>query len=1098
MPLPLTATARAAVEAALFDLLDQAALLDAAAPGAPLAPTYHARLVALREAAASARLLGVQHLTMLLALGLEQRGTHAPNASERQALAETPAQLMALLLAASGAHADSTTLLLPLQALPWFPQLPDFFGQVVQERLHEDAAAFTLEATPAENAAAALPAAAVAVAATAPTWGPPPVVTTPALVAREELDVLCEALAALPHEIPSGALEAQALAMYTEQLGFLADAVDAVGLPALHAWLRGVQANANALHQGEAALTPERIELLQHWPLQVIDHLADPCAPDGAQPLAWLRGNAHWPLPAPPAEDSAWTAALTQVELVGVRPNHNRPLQAAAADLDLTVPSDVDRAVLDSLLLELPQHAQAFTALAQRLAEGGTPGDLEDARRVAHTLKGASNTVGIAGIAHLTHALEDILVALERAQRQPPTALRALLLEAADALEAMGEAVLAGAPAPAECLPLYQQVLDWAQRIDTQGLPEDEAPTTVAPTPAPTQPPASTPNDAEEPQAMLRVPAALVDALLQLAGESSILLSQVQDRIAQLGQEMHTLRSGTRQFSQWAQDLEQLVDVRGAGMRGGVQGALDALEMDQYNELHMLSRRIVESDSDQREVARTLEQTTAQLRELLAHKERLGLELQRQILRARMVEVASVAPRIQRTVRQAARMGGKPVQLQLDGAQTLVDTQWLQQVLDPLMHLLRNAVDHGIEDAATRQQRGKPEHGTIRLHFASSGAHIVLRCEDDGQGLDRAAIRHQALAQGLIDADTVLSDAQTLRLILHPGFSTRSTATMLSGRGLGMDLVQRAVAELRGTLDIQSTPGQGCCFEMQFPLQLSATQVMVSRSAQHVLALSVRGVEHILPADGLLPSPDGAALQYPLQGETLPALHLEQLLSLPAQTLQQAGGVQAVMVVRDAQRQRTAVLVPELNDARNVVVKPLHPLLPPHLGIDGSTILGDGAVAPVLDLPDLLRAWHADGAPAAPQDSATSNALPLCLVVDDSVSVRRTMEQLLQDAGFEVVAARDGVEALGLAQRRCPQLVVADLEMPRMNGLELAAALRQHGPTRHTPIVMITSRHTEKHRALAQRAGVDCFLTKPYAEEELLNTLHTLLQPQAA
>lgn len=1124
--MPLTATARAAVEAALLDLLDQAALLqaapaDLAGSDASLAP-YRRCLVALRESAAAQRLMGLQHLTMLLALGLEQRRAQPLSGAEQEALADAPVQLMALLLARCE-QAAAAALLAQLQALPWFPQLPAFFGPVILERLEEDAAAFAdspqgandTDCASAEDEAPAFafeftptPAPIAAAPAAAPSLCLPPQPESPALVAREELDVLCEALAALPHEIPTGPLTPATLDMYTEQLGFLCDAVDAVGLQALHAWLQGVRANAQALLQGQAALTPECIELLHHWPLQAIDHLADPSATDAAQALAELMTHPHWPLPAAPGHGPAWVAALTAVQLVQARPDTTRPLQASASDLDLSVPADVDRAVLDSLLIELPQHAQAFSALAQRLAEGGTLAELEDARRVAHTLKGASNTVGIQGIAHLTHALEDILVALGRAQRLPSAALRALLLEAADTLEAMSEAVLAGASAPAECLALYQQVLDWAQRIDTEGLPaEDSAPLpsvptttaapSMAPAPAATQAAAET-AESEEPQTMLRVPAALVDGLLQLAGESAILLSQLQDRIAQLGQEMQTLRNGARQFSQWAQDLEQLVDVRGAGMQGGPQGGLDALEMDQYNELHMLSRRIVEFDSDQREVARTLEHTSTHLRELLAQKERLGLELQRQILRARMVEVGSVTPRIQRTVRQAARMLGKPVQLHIDGEQTLVDTQWLQHILDPLMHLLRNAVDHGIEDAATRAQRGKPEQGQIRLRFASSGAHIVLRCEDDGQGLDRAAIRQQALAQGLIGADSVLSDEQTLRLVLLPGFSTRSAATMLSGRGLGMDLVQRAVADLRGTLDIHSTAGQGSVFEMQFPLQLSATQVMVSRSAQHVLALSVRGVEQILPADGALQSQDDGSLHYLLQGQALPALPLEQLLALPAQALHQAGSVPAVMVVRDAQRQRCAVLVPELSDSRNVVVKPLHALLARSLGVDGSTILGDGAVAPVLDLPDLLRAWQAEGAPPAQHSGAALSARPLCLVVDDSVSVRRTMEQLMQDAGFEVLAARDGVEALGLAQRRCPQVVIADLEMPRMNGLELATALRQHPGTRGTPIVMITSRHTEKHRELALRAGVDCFLTKPYAEEQLLATIEQLLQPQAA
>jgi chemotaxis protein histidine kinase CheA len=415
-----------------------------------------------------------------------------------------------------------------------------------------------------------------------------------------------------------------------------------------------------------------------------------------------------------------------------------------------------------------------------------------------------------------------------------------------------------------------------------------------------------------------------------------------------------------------------------------------------------------------------------------------------------------------------------------------------------LMHLLRNAVDHGIESADARQAMGKPEIGTITLSFSTQGNNIAVRCEDDGCGLDLAAIRHRAVARGLIAIDATLSDDQVTRLIVLPGFSTREQTTQLSGRGIGMDVVQRAVVDLRGTLDMGSNPGHGSCFDMVFPVRMSTIQVMLSRSSQHLLGISVRGVEQILPAREEVSRDANGALSYALQGEQLPALRLESLMGLPPEALKQPNVMEVAMIVRDEFRQRLAIIVPELSDARTVVVKPFHNMMPKALGIDGATVLGDGSVATVVDLPDLLRDFSAGQMPGvAHVEAMASTKLPLCLVVDDSVSVRRTMEQLMQDSGYEVVTARDGVDALGAVQRRAPDIVLVDLEMPRMNGLELTSALRNRSATKTTPVVMITSRFTDKHRQLANDAGVNAFLTKPYSEDLLLNTMDGLLRSAA-
>ena len=1204
----IAAPMRQALEPALLDLFDHAALLEAT-NAKDFLPAYRQQVTVLRDVARQYHMSGVDYVGMLLDDGLARLAAQhrALTDEERTALADWPALLMAeLFRSAPEVEPGAWAVLHSMRRHPWFPELPDYFWHVIEDRLSEDARALEtdtmeLDAAPAEDRPAAMAGASAAADADAAEetdligdddvvgtldalldegaavdweiqdgevpdeeaqdaevqggeWqdtdamiddgieaGPdaPPEAAPAAplaggVVAREELAALSEAVGALQVDGvglligaaggPAGRDEA--FEFYVEQLSNLVGAAMMVGLGGFQQVLDLVLANTTALRLSGEPMNPAQRGLLMRWPALAMAYLAAPSDQAAAWALAELAGDAAWPQPADPSDLYGWLQAMSAVQIVAARAVTARAAVALPEDVDLQVPGDIESNVLDSLLRELPQQAHDFSVLVQQLVRGGTLDQLEHARRVAHTLKGAGNTVGVKGVAHLTHALEDILAAFGREQRLPPPALGETLLEAADCLEAMSEALLAGEPSLPESLAVHQKVLDWANRIDREGLPADAAagvaalPAVLLPVLLPVVLPAVEPDDApqlpaaepapaagdiaaDDADPVLRVPASLIDSLLKLVGENSILSSQIQDHVAKLSHELGALRGDSRQFSKLSYELEQLVDVRGGAMLSGRKGSFDALEMDQYNELHMLSRRIVESDADGREFTRAFEREVNGLRDLLAEKDRVQLEIQRKILRTRMVEVGSIAPRLQRSVRQTARVLGRAVQLDLQGAGTLVDRQLLQRLLDPLMHLLRNAVDHGIEPVAERAAAGKPETGTIILRFDAQGSNLLVTCRDDGRGLDLGAIRAKALRAGLVAPAAVLTEDQALRLILLPGFSTRDQATQISGRGVGLDVVHGTVSELRGTLEIQSRPGRGAHFDMVFPVQLSSTQVMITRSPRHMLALSVRGVDQILPVGQELDVQSDGQMTYRLPGMPfnvpLRAVRLEVLLGLPPHAFAQPNAVEVVMIVRDDNRQRHALVVPEFRDSRNVVVKPLNPIIPRQPGVDGATILGDGSVAMVLDLPDLLRGHAAAGAPQAvrlPHGTATVEPLR-CLIVDDSVSVRQAMEQLMHDAGYEVSTARDGLEALGAVQRHRPDILLVDLEMPRMNGLELATALRNDSATRALPIVMITSRFTDKHQQLAMEAGVDAFLTKPYSEDQLLAVMERLLVKEA-
>jgi chemotaxis protein histidine kinase CheA len=1114
-------TLREALEPLLFDLFDLAAQIqDNGAPTTIKAYREHVGL--LQSAAKQRRLHGLSYVGMLVHSGLARLAMQGREAAEdeRAALSAWPALVLSELM--SPADADSAaawSVLHELRRFDWFPSVPPDYIELIERRLIEDHQRLApADAPPTEMG---LPAAAAPSEQTDHSDAVDEQEAAPAAaenaVTQEELVMLCEALAGLRDDLAAILAQelsqegfAAALEGHIEQLQNLINAANLVGLRGLQQAIEAVLVNVAALQAADELPNEVQQVLLQQWPNVAMAYLQSPVDQAMARSLIECVSNVAWPYPADISDAdllAAWLTSLSSVIVMRSRTLNERPAQALPEHVDISVPPDIDRKVLDSLLQELPPHAQAFSALVQRLADGAsgcTLDDMEQARRVAHTLKGAANTVGIKGVANLTHALEDILVAYGRDNRLPSDAVCGAMLEAADCLEAMSEALVSGGSAPPDSLAVYQKVLNWANQIDHDGLPEDGAlahaplastasDVAAMPATAPADLAAPLPDD-EVAETYLRVPTSLIDSLLKLAGENSILTSQIQDRIKHLGENINALRTGSRQFGQLSSELEQLVDVRGLAMLGGNTGELDALEMDQYNELHMLSRRIVESGADGREISRAFEREIVGLRDLVAEKERMQMEIQRTIQRARMVEVATVAPRLQRTVRQAARVLGRSVNLQIVGEHTMVDTQLLDRIIDPLMHLLRNAVDHGIEPPDMRTAKGKSEAGTITLSFRTQGNNVAVRCEDDGAGLDLRAIRSRAAAVGLIQPDAELSEAQVMRLILLPGFSTRTQTTQISGRGIGMDVVQRAVLDLRGTLEMSSNPGAGSCFDMNFPVSMSTQQVMLTRSDQHLLAISVRGVDQILPAREEVEVAEDGSMTYLMQGERLPAMRIENLMGLPTHALQKPGVIEVAMIIHDQFRQRLAIIVPELIEARTVVVKPFNAVMSRILGVDGATILGDGSVASVIDLPDLVRGCNrAELSDFSGADAVQRAKLPLCLVVDDSVSVRRTMEQLMHDSGYEVMTARDGVDALGVVQNRAPDIVLVDLEMPRMNGLELTSALRNRDATKATPVVMITSRFTDKHRQLASDAGVNAFLTKPYSEDLLLNTMDGLL-----
>ena len=496
------------------------------------------------------------------------------------------------------------------------------------------------------------------------------------------------------------------------------------------------------------------------------------------------------------------------------------------------------------------------------------------------------------------------------------------------------------------------------------------------------------------------------------------------------------------------------------------------------------------------------------LDEVLDFQQRMVIDAQEIVMQTRLVPISTIIPRLQRSLRQTCRLTGKQCQLSLTGESILIDGDTLNAMVDPLMHILRNAVDHGIETEEERRRIGKPDSGLIVFEFDREGNNIFLRCRDDGRGLDFAAIRRTAEQKGLLQADQDVSEEELKRFILRPNFSTRTVTTQTSGRGVGMDVVRAEILDMGGTLTLDSVQGRGLSIEIRVPLPLSMTYALITNVGPYRVAIANKGISQIVYSeDGSFVTKDDLET-FQLEGSdfsaeggeqsvaSYPVVKLADLLLVPDKR-KHSHTHGSILLVQNEDKV-SAVLIDRINDSLNVVIKGMGEYIGKIPGFIGATILGDGTVIPVLDMPELLRApvsaMDEDYYIESQDSDKPDFNLPIVLVVDDSLSQRRALEQLLVDAGFRVRTARDGIEAAEMLTKFKPDIILTDLEMPRMNGIELAAHIRNQEKIKSVPVIMITSRTTQKHKKMAEEAGVDFYLTKPVRDVELIVKISDLLE----
>ncbi len=893
----------------------------------------------------------------------------------------------------------------------------------------------------------------------------------------------------------------EVIGIYAGHLDRFGEAAKAIGFTGLLRVCEHTRDNLPTLDEPLTTITPDQATLFREWGRYVQDYLASPGNPRTTDALVDMLRAPDWirPLDAEAAQELRSQLQSPSLAAVEEEAQPTRLRQACEEDVSLALPEDVNHDLLEAMLQELPGQIEELSNAIQNLGRGGGLSDVKVAQRIAHTLKGTGNTVGVRGLANLAHHLEDILVECAQQETLPAHGLYLSLVNAADCLEGMGETLTGVGSPPGNTQAILQEILDWANRIDEQGLPQGEETLPVHEEPAPqasTLHPTPESNTPVNVSPTARVPVNVIQDLLRLAGETIILTGQVHERLRGTADQVRNMRNQFQRMQTLGSELEQYIDITDLNPKWQTQAhpEFDSLEMDRYSELHTMSRMLVELATDAHQMGATILEDLGWLDDMLITQEHLNRETQDAVLHTRMVPIKSIVPRLQRSVRQACRATGKQAELHASGADTMLDSDILDRLVDPLMHLLRNAVDHGIESNEQRVESGKGAVGNIQLDIQREGNGILVCCKDDGKGLDYDAIQRAAEERNLLTSGSSGSQDELKRLLLRPNFSTRSEVTQTSGRGIGMDVVYTRILELGGSLNLESEQGNGTQVNLRVPLTLMSTHALLVHAGPRTVAIANRGIEQILSWDEGELHRLGNQIVFRMGDETYPVRRLENMLKIPADRRAKDRDMRPVLLVRD-EMGVSAVLVQDVIENRNLVVKNLGCYLPKLSGMVGATILGDGAVVPVLDLPELLRGARQRDEPAAadterrPQQASD---LPSVLVVDDSLSARRSLAQIMEDSGYQVRTARDGMEAAVLIDGKRPDVVLADMEMPRMNGIELTGHLRANPETEDLPVIMITSRSARKHQEQAELAGVNAYLTKPFSEDELLDQVEKL------
>ena len=850
-------------------------------------------------------------------------------------------------------------------------------------------------------------------------------------------------------------------------------------------------AHVAALEQIEHAVADEPVET----PAEV----ATPVVEAVEAPLAEPRVE---------ASESDLPAEQTDAEPAALEPAAD---QAASAEAASPAPSDeldVDEDLAEVFFEEAEEICEELeSSLLSWSQEMDNRIYMETLLRGLHTLKGGARLCGLTDVGGMAHEFESSVIEVQNDERvinaelftelhQRYDNIISRLSQVKEALAA-GAAITAATPespaAPADAPTAEQQpALPQANNL----VDLDAAKPAATPAPAPQV--AETQVVERTPQEMVRVGSGLLEQLVNLAGENSILRARIEqgmsDFTGALDEMETTIERLREQLRRLEIETETQILHRHERHEGPDYENFDPLEMDRYSQLQQLSRGLSESASDMLDLKDTLLFKARESETLLLQQARINTELQEGLMRTRMVPFSRLVPRLRRIVRQVAGELGKEVEFNVQNAEGELDRNLLERMVPPLEHMLRNAVDHGIESAEIRRNFGKPAQGRIDLRLTREGGDVVIEIIDDGAGIDVESVRAKAVERQLMTGDASMSDEEVMQFVLAPGFTTAKSVTQISGRGVGMDVVHSEVKQLGGSIGIASKTGQGTRFTLRVPFTVSVNRALMVSVADDMYAIPLNTIEGIvlLSPEKIQSLYEGDVNTFEYAGVPYRVRYLGQYLGREYHGPAVGQTSVPVVLVRSGDHS-VAVHVDLVHGSREIVVKSLGPQFAGVGGISGATILGDGSVVVILDLLALIRAQRHQ---RQERDAVLAPAAgsPRCvLVVDDSVTVRKVTSRILERQGMDVLVAKDGIEAVAMLQERRPDVMLLDIEMPRMDGFEVARQVRHDERLDKLPIVMISSRTGDKHKEHASQLGVNKFLGKPFQENELLETIDELV-----
>ncbi|MDX1497189.1 MAG: response regulator, partial [Salinisphaeraceae bacterium] len=719
--------------------------------------------------------------------------------------------------------------------------------------------------------------------------------------------------------------------------------------------------------------------------------------------------------------------------------------------------------------------------------------------RNLHTIKGAARMAGANSVADASHELESRIEAQQRSGESVDKPFLGDLRNTVDQLHGLLEGFRSGEAPAAE---------PSADVIDAEVKPVEMAADEAAG--SWTESLYWQPQDGEEEDRLAaqretaRVPVERLDAMLNEAGEVNIYRGRLEQQYADLEAQLAEFNQAVERLRGLLRELDIQTDAAVHAGRRHAQSEgdrydehFDPLEMDRYTRMNELSRALNESAADLSSLHGLMDETSHEAETLLLQQGRVATSLQHGLMDTLLVPFTRQVQRLQRVVRQVSQAHSRATNIEFEGEDNELDRNVLERMTGPLEHLLRNAVVHGIEPAEERKQAGKPEQGVIRVVLRRDGAQSIMEISDDGRGLNADAIREQAEKRGMIPKGTGLDDDLLWQFIFEPGFSTADEVTQEAGRGVGMDVVNAEIKQLGGTISVSSTPGEGTRFSIRIPSSLAITSALLVRVGAEQFAIpmaNIDGVERISREDLDNEANDimeygGNQYQIAKLSEYVAAVHSateedEDLKSLP-------------VVLIQAGETPLALVVDKVLGGQELVVKSLGPQVSAITGVKGGAILADGSVVLILDIQALHQRQRRRGlAGEAPEDFSTEQVQderPMVMVVDDSITIRRVTEKFLLRNGFRVCTAKDGMDALPKLQTEAPDLVLLDIEMPRIDGFEFATYMRNNEHFEQIPIIMITSRSGDKHQKRAAEIGVQEYMIKPYQEDVLLRSIKDVL-----